>query len=113
MEAFPMVVGKKFLDDVAEMALAKEDEVIQALGLYGLDKSLRVWVAIGTVRRNPHAFHAVVFQDVLKCLREQRVSVVDQVCSAGQKPIDHVGEIPRHPAISTARVLTCMTKNTM
>jgi len=33
MEAFPMVVGDKFLDDVAEMALAKEDEVIQALGL--------------------------------------------------------------------------------
>jgi hypothetical protein len=50
-------VGYEFLDDVSEMSLAEKDEVIQALGFDGFDKTLRMRVAVRALRRNPHALH--------------------------------------------------------
>ena len=41
------VVLDEFLDQVAQMSLAENDEVIQALVLDGFDKSFRVGIGVG------------------------------------------------------------------
>jgi len=79
MKALPMIVGHKFLDDVPEMSLAEKDEVIQTLVFDGFDKPLRMRVAVRALRRDPHALHALLPQERLERLREQRIAVVDQI----------------------------------
>jgi hypothetical protein len=45
-----MIVGHEFLDDLAQVPLAEEDEMVQALVFDGFDKPLRMQVALRTLR---------------------------------------------------------------
>ena len=46
VEPLGHIVLNEFLDQVAQMSLAEDDEVIEALVLDGFYKALRVWIAI-------------------------------------------------------------------
>ena len=48
----------EFLDQVAQMSLAEDDEVIDTLVIDGVHKALRVRIAIWALRRDLHALHA-------------------------------------------------------
>ena len=72
------VVLDEFLDQVAQMSLAEDDEVIETLVLDGFYKALRVWIAIWTLRRNLHALHASRFENRDERLGERRISVDDR-----------------------------------
>ena len=69
------VVVDEFLDQVAQMSLAEDDELIETLVLDGLHEALRVRIAIGALRWDFHALHAPNFENGDECLREQRVTV--------------------------------------
>ena len=49
------VVRDEFLDQVAQMSLAEDNEVIETLVLDGFHKARRVWIAIEALRWNLHA----------------------------------------------------------
>jgi len=62
----------EFPDQVAQMSLAENHEVIQALVLDGSDESFRVRIAIWALRWDFHALHAPSFENRDERLREQR-----------------------------------------
>jgi hypothetical protein len=80
----------EFLDQPPQMALTENDEVIQALVLYRFHKPLRVRIAVRTVRWDLHALHSPRSEIPEERLREQRVSIMDQVRRSSQKPIHRV-----------------------
>jgi hypothetical protein len=57
MEPLGVIVLDEFLDQVAQVSLAENDELVQALVLYGPRRSLGVRTTIGAPRRNLHALH--------------------------------------------------------
>jgi hypothetical protein len=78
VEPLGHIVLNEFLDQVAQMSLAEDDEVIETLVLDGFYKALRVWIAIWTLRRNLHALHASRFENRDERLGERRISVDDR-----------------------------------
>ena len=58
MKELGQVVSHEFLEHVAQMPLAEEDEVIQTLVLDRLHEPLRVRIAVGALRGDLHALHA-------------------------------------------------------
>ena len=100
METLGQVVCHELLHHVSQMALAEEDEVIQALMLDGLHESLGVWIAVWTLRRDLHAPDPFRFQDRRECLCEQGVSIVDEIARTAKKSIDWIDQVARdllHP----------------
>ena len=63
VEALSQIVLHEFRDHMAQMTLPEEDELIQALVPDRLHEPLRVWVAVGTLRRRLHAGNAARSQD--------------------------------------------------
>src|SRR5664280_3918769 len=84
----------ELLDQVEQMPLPEDHEVVQALGSYCLHEPLRVRVAVRTLRWDRRALHAAGFEKRRPCLREQRVSVVDQVACVAQESVRRIKQIP-------------------
>jgi hypothetical protein len=63
----------------AEMVLTKGDEVVEALGLYRQDKSLRESIEVRRCRTNFHRLDPVRFEAGVERLGEFRVEVVNKV----------------------------------
>jgi len=61
------VVIDEFLDQIAQMSLAENHKVMQALVLDAFDKSFRVGIAIWASRWDFHALHAPSFQNRDEC----------------------------------------------
>ena len=87
------VVLDEFLDQMVQMSLAENHEVIQTLVLDRFDKSFRVGIAIWALRWDFHALHAPSFENRDERLREQRVTIVDQVLCSSQKSIHRICQI--------------------
>jgi hypothetical protein len=87
MKTLGQIVLDEFLDQVPQMALAEYDEVIETLAPDGLHKSLGVRIAARTLRWDLHALHARRSENPEERLREQRVSIMDQVRRSSQKSI--------------------------
>src|SRR5881628_2487027 len=82
------------------MLLAEEDEVVQALVLDRFHEPLRVRIAVRAPGWDLHAGDAPRSQDIGERVREQRVSIVDQVFRLAEEAIDGVGQVARdlfHP----------------
>jgi hypothetical protein len=81
------VVLDELLDEVAQVALAKDHEVIEGLGSNRPDKSLRVAVAVRTLRRYRHGRHATRPEKIRPGPREQRISIMDQIARVAQETL--------------------------
>ena len=71
------VVLDEFLDQVAQISLAEDDELIETLVLDGLHEALRIRIAIRALRWDFRALHAPGFENRDERLREQRIPIVD------------------------------------
>src|SRR5450759_696170 len=93
MESLGQVVRHELLHHVPQVSLAEEDEFVQALVLDRLHEPLGVRIAVRTARWDLHALHAPRPQNRGECLREHRISIVDQVLRAPKKPVDRIGQV--------------------
>jgi hypothetical protein len=75
------------------MPLSQRDDLCQTPRLDGANESLRVGVQIRAARRKLHGLDARGFQDLAKRLREQRISIVNEVASFVQKALVAVSEV--------------------
>jgi len=78
------------------MSLAEDDEVIDTLVIDGVHKALRVRIAIWALRRDLHALHASRLENRDERIREQWISLMDQVLRATKEPVDWIRQIPSH-----------------
>ena len=83
-------MGTESVQQVPQVAFAKDHELVEALQPDGPHEPLRVWGAVGTVRRDGHALHAFGLEQGPPRLGIERVSVVDQVRGVAQEAIDRV-----------------------
>ena len=58
MEAFRQIVSDELSEQDAEMSLAEDHELVEALGAYGLHEALGVRIAVRTLGWNRYAFRA-------------------------------------------------------
>jgi hypothetical protein len=86
-------VLNEFLDQVAQMSLAEYHVLVQTLVLYGSHKSLRIRIAIGTVRWDLHALYTRRFENRHEPIREQWISIVDQILRASKKSFHRIRQI--------------------
>jgi hypothetical protein len=63
MKTLGVIVLNEFLDQVAQMSLAEYHVLVQTLVLDGSHKSLRIRIAIGTVRWDLHAPYTRRFEN--------------------------------------------------
>ena len=76
MIAFCIVMSDVFTNEMAQVGLAKNDELIEALIPDGLDESFCVGVAVRALGRNGNAANADAGEVKFPLLREQRIAVV-------------------------------------
>lgn len=79
MEAFGIVVVDILSDEMPKVALAEDDEMVEALVSDGADEALSEGIAVGAVARYADTFDAIVAEHGAPCLGEERVSIVDEV----------------------------------
>src|SRR5271165_5844964 len=83
-------------DQMAKVALAEDDEVIQTFASHRLYEPFRMRVAIWTPRRNGHAAHAAGLEQHRPRLGEHRIPIVDQVSRVAQESVHRVEQISRN-----------------
>ena len=106
---------------VSKVALTERDDLRQTLRLDRANKALRVGVQI-RASWQPHRLHARGPENSLEHIREERVTVVDQIARAAEESasvrflaiwfIHSPFGCRTTPTISTLRVLRSMTKST-
>ena len=94
--ALEVIVLRVFFHGFSKVALAQWNDLGQALGLDGANKSLRIRIQIGASRGKFHCLHAGGLEKLTECLREQRIAIVDEVASSVQESIIGIGEIARN-----------------
>jgi hypothetical protein len=65
MKTLGVIVLNEFLDQVAQMSLAEYHVLVQTLVLDGSHKSLRIRIAIGTVRWDLHALYTLAVRKLI------------------------------------------------
>ena len=102
MESLVMIVSHVFRDHVPEMSLAEEYEVPETLVFDGSNEAFCEGIAVGAPGGNLDAFYTFrtstvrSLQNRLEVSGEERVSVVNEMGSIAQEPIDGIGQIARH-----------------
>jgi hypothetical protein len=122
--ALGVVVGDVFSDVCAEMVLAQQDELVEALALDGTDEALGVSVQDGTARRQADGRDSGRGEEGPELGRVERVAVEEQEALAREEAIHAVEKVPgdlQHPSTmgwwmmptsSTRRVASSRTKKT-
>ena len=82
--SFFLMMGHIFLEHVGQGALAKENQVVQALAFNRADPAFGVGIPIGAQRRQFEGFNARPFQDAVKARGVFAVAGVDQIAGVAQ-----------------------------
>ena len=95
-----VVVGDVFSDGCAEMVLAQQHELAEALALDGPHEAFGLGVQVGAARRQADRRDPRRAQKLTKGGRVQRVTIEDEEALAREKAVTGIEQIPRdlkHP----------------
>ena len=101
VRAFAVIVLDEFGDEQTKMTLTKWHDMVQALGLDREHEALRVGVQIRTLHRQLDGRH-VGAERFAEPGTEERLTILDELPLAAQKPIDDISQVARyllHPRI--------------
>jgi hypothetical protein len=89
-----VVVGDVFSDGCAEMVLAQQHELFEALALAGTDEALGIGVQIGTASRQADRDDAGGGEEGPDLGRVERVAIKEQEALTREKAVHDVEEVP-------------------
>ena len=78
VRALRLIMDYEFSDRFVQMALAENDHLAQAFGLYGQHESFGEGIQIWALRRQAHGLGAAVLEHLANSLRVDRVAVHDE-----------------------------------
>ena len=93
MVAFTVVMHSEFGRCATNRAFAKEDQSLQATLLDRAHESFCVGIPIRASCRQFHRCHTGFSVHLQELIREQRISVVDQVALALENTVNRVGQV--------------------
>ncbi len=88
--SFEMIMLDELSNDVAQVALAQRNELVQTLGLDGEHKPFGDGVQVRAARRQAHGGHAAGAQDVAKLSGKERIAIEDEIAGVAQESVDGV-----------------------
>ena len=91
--ALLVIVSVELGKHAAQMALAEQDQLAQALPIYCLHPTLGKRIHVGCLNGGAHNLDPGAFEDAAELLREQAVVVEDQELLVAQEAVDVIGQV--------------------